>query len=227
MALRHFKSTRDWVSTTRKPLLGEKSRSRSNNKNNNASKSRSAPNPNTSRSKRSGPPLTDLPARVARKAFSVVSAVGELGAGYRHSSERRREKGLPMPVSSRQRKQSQNQPKEKEVSRTMREATRPVAPVTVQTPPVKAPIASRFKTPAPPPKASQPQSRPSLPPKASAANGGDKPRHPVVKSKSLPNTTKEKAGKVNPITPPPKAKINGSTSKAKNLAPVVRRKTNG
>lgn len=74
MALRHFTRTRDWVSTTRKPLLGEKSKSRSREK----SRSRSQP----------APPLTDLPQRVGRKPATPAK-------------EKTKTSGLPLPATAR------------------------------------------------------------------------------------------------------------------------------
>jgi len=72
MALRHFNRTRDWVSTTRKPLLGEKKSSKQRDRS--RSKSRSAP------------PLTDLPQRVARKPTTKEKPISS---------------GLPLPATAR------------------------------------------------------------------------------------------------------------------------------
>lgn len=80
MALRHFNRTRDWVSTTRKPLLGEKKSSKSREK---------------SRSFRPAPPLTELPKRAARKTADVTK-------GKDKSS------GLPLPATARGASRSNN-----------------------------------------------------------------------------------------------------------------------
>lgn len=74
MALRHFNRTRDWVSTTRKPLLGEKKSSKTRER----SRSRARP----------VPPLTDLPQRVARKPATPAK-------------EKSKSSGLPLPATAR------------------------------------------------------------------------------------------------------------------------------
>jgi len=165
MALRHFNRTRDWVSTTRKPLLGEKKASKSREKSRSRSRSRPLP------------PLTDLPQRVGRKPTTPAK-------------DKPKSAGLPLPVTARGATRdagTRNTASGNRPSQPTSHSKPLPKPTGAPPPPAKRPPISKSKSTPLPPKDKPPISKAvnpvTPPPKAKVAPRVNAPK-PVARGKT-------------------------------------------